>query len=84
MNDSGDSTRRARPIDPAKFRALATGVGHSAAMSERTGAARAQRVSEAAPPAQLAACPASEGRPAKYADQSFGPAAMMAGRRWGR
>lgn len=84
MNDSGDHTRRARPIDPAKFRALGTGVGHTAAVSAATGAARAQRVSEAAPPEQLAACPPSEGRPAKYADQSFGPAAMMAGRRWGR
>lgn len=84
MINSGDSTHRPRAIDPARFRALATGVGHSAAASERTGAARAQRVSEQAPPAQLAACPASEGRPARLADQSFGPATAMAQRRWSR
>ena len=84
MNDSGDNTHRPRAIEPSRFRAQATGVGQSRAQSAATGAARAQCVSDAAPPAQLAAPPAAEGRPAKYVDQTFGPAAMMASRRWGR
>ncbi len=84
MINSGDNTHRPRAIDPARFRALATGIGHSAAMSERTGANRAQRVSEQAPPEQLAACPTAEGRPAKLEAQVFGPATAMAQRRWSR
>ncbi len=84
MNDSGEFTHRPRAIDPARFRAQATGTGQTCAASAATGAARAQRVSEQAPPAQLAATPAAEGRPAKYEDQAFGPAQSMAGRRWGR
>ena len=84
MNDSGDHTHRARAIDPARFRALATGIGQSAARSEATGASRAQRVVECTPPAQRAATPAAEGYPAPLAEQGFGPASAMASRRWGR
>ena len=63
MNDSGNSTHRPRAINPADFRAQATGVGMSLGASRRTGAARAMEVVEHMPPAQRRAVPAAEGYP---------------------
>lgn len=67
MNDSGNSTHRARAINPADFRAQATGVGMSLGASRRTGAARAMEVVEHMPPAQRRAVPAAEGYPTSNA-----------------
>jgi hypothetical protein len=54
MNNAGDRTHKARAIDPAKFRNLATGVGQCADESEATGARRAQRAADCAPALQRA------------------------------
>ena len=63
MNNSGDSTHRPRAIDPANFRAQATGIGQSLGASRMTGSARAAEVVEHMPPAQRRAVPAAEGYP---------------------
>jgi hypothetical protein len=63
MNDSGSKTHRPRAIDPANFRAQATGIGQSLGASRMTGAARALEVVEHMPPRQRAAVPAAEGYP---------------------
>ena len=63
MNNSGNSTHKPRATDPAKFRAIATGVGYSQGASFRTGSARALEVVEHMPPAQRRAVPAAEGYP---------------------
>ena len=63
MNNSGNSTHKPRATDPAKFRAIATGVGYSQGASFRTGSARAIEVVEHMPPAQRRAVPAAEGYP---------------------
>lgn len=62
MNDSG-STHRPRAVDPAKFRAMATGIGQSQSGSLATGGARAQRSVDMAPPGCVATAPAAEGFP---------------------
>ena len=67
MNDSGNSTHKPRATDPAKFRAIATGVGYSQGASYRTGCARAIEVVEHMPPAQRRAVPAAEGYPTSNA-----------------
>jgi len=63
MNNSGDRTHRPRAIDPANFRAQATGIGQSLGASRTTGAMRAAEVVEHMPPAQRRAVPAVEGYP---------------------
>ena len=46
----GDSnTHKPRAVDPAQFRAQATGIGQTLAASRTTGQARAQRVASGAP-----------------------------------
>lgn len=60
----GDSTtHKPRAIDPANFRAQATGVGQTCGASRMTGAARAMEVVEHMPPAQRRAVPTAEGYP---------------------
>ena len=67
MNNSGNSTHKPRAIDPANFRAQATGIGQTLGASRRTGAERAMEVAQHMPPAQRAAVPAAEGYPrARY------------------
>lgn len=62
----GDSTtHKPRAIDPANFRAQATGVGQTCGASRMTGAARAMEVVEHMPPAQRRAVPAAEGYPTR-------------------
>lgn len=63
MNNSGSNTHRPRAIDPANFRAQATGIGQALGASRATGAARAMEVVEHMPPAQRRAVPAAEGYP---------------------
>ena len=64
MNNSGDRTHRPRAIDPANFRAQATGIGQTCGASRATGTLRAAEVVEHMPPAQRRAVPAAEGYPA--------------------
>lgn len=46
----GDSTtHKPRAVDPADFKAQATGIGQTLAASRATGRARAQRVASGAP-----------------------------------
>ncbi len=46
----GDSnTHKPRAVDPADFKAQATGIGQTLAASRATGQARAQRVASGAP-----------------------------------
>ena len=46
----GDSnTHKPRAVDPAQFRAQATGIGQTLVASRTTGQARAQRVASGAP-----------------------------------
>lgn len=52
MNNSGDSTHKPRAIDMQRFRDQATGIGQTRQASAMTGAARSQRVIDAAPKAQ--------------------------------
>ena len=68
----GDSTtHKPRAVDPAQFRAQATGVGQTRGASLLTGAARATEVVEHMPPAQRRAVPAAEGYPtATYEGQA--------------
>lgn len=63
MNNSGSSTHRPRAIDPANFRAQATGIGQTCGASRNTGAMRAAEVVEHMPPSQRRAVPAAEGYP---------------------
>jgi len=71
MKNPGNSTHKPRATDPAKFRAIATGVGYTQGASFRTGTARAIEVVEHMPPTQRAAVPAAEGYPtAAYEGQA--------------
>ena len=63
MNNSGDRTHKPRAIEPANFRAQATGIGQSTRAIRMTGAARAARVVAEAPANQIALAPAAEGYP---------------------
>jgi hypothetical protein len=63
--DSGNTTHRARAVDPAQFRAQATGIGMTRTASLATGAARAQRVVDQTDPACMVATPEAEGFPAR-------------------
>lgn len=63
--NSGDLTHRPRAVDPAQFRAQATGIGMTRSASLATGAMRAQRVVDATDPACLAVVPEAEGLPAR-------------------
>jgi len=63
--NSGDQTHRARAMDPAAFRAQATGIGQSAAASRATGGNRAQRVVDQTDPACMSVVPEAEGYPAR-------------------
>lgn len=64
----GDSTtHKPRAVDPAQFRAQATGVGQTRGASLLTGAARATEVVEHMPPAQRRAVPPAEGYPTRDA-----------------
>lgn len=58
-----NSTHAPRAIDPARFRAQATGIGQTRMASEMTGAARAMEVVDHMPPHCRAAVPAAEGYP---------------------
>lgn len=60
----GDSnTHKPRAVDPAQFRAQATGIGQTRGASLLTGRARAMEVVEHMPPAHRRAVPAAEGYP---------------------
>lgn len=63
MKTPDNMTHRPRAIDPARFRAQATGIGQSRAMSEMSGARRAMEVVEHMPEHCRAAVPAAEGYP---------------------
>lgn len=52
---------RTTAMDPARFRAQATGIGQTVQASAATGAARTARVVACMPPAQRAAVPRSAG-----------------------
>lgn len=67
MNNSGDRTHRPRAIDPANFRAQATGIGQTCGASRAAGAMRAAEVVEHMPPAQRRAVPPAEGYPTRDA-----------------
>lgn len=56
-----NSGNRTHAVDPAQFRAQATGIGQTRAASAATGAARTARVVACMPPAQRAAVPRSAG-----------------------
>lgn len=59
MKTSGGKTHQANAMPPEKFRAIATGIGQSQAMSHATGLARMAKV---VPTIKCpAAVPASEG-----------------------
>ena len=62
---SGDRTHPARAVDPAKFRAQATGIGMTQRASAATGAARAQRVVDQTDPACMSVVPEAEGFPSR-------------------
>ena len=64
MKTSTDKTHQTRAVDPARFRALATGIGQSQSMSAATGAMRAQCVANAMPSEQRAALVPVAGYPA--------------------
>lgn len=62
--DFGDKTHNATDAAKAQqFRAQATGIGQTCSASRVTGGMRAQRVSDAMPPAQRAALPETSGYP---------------------
>lgn len=63
MNNSGDRTHKPRAIEPANFRAQATGISQSTRSSRMTGASRAARVVAEAPAGRIALAPAAEGYP---------------------
>ena len=63
MKYSGDTTHPQYATSPQNFRAQATGIGQSQAMSRSTGAARAAEVVEHMPPEQRRAVPPSAGYP---------------------
>jgi hypothetical protein len=65
MNPSGDTTHRARAMDPAAFRAQATGIGMTVAASRATGGSRAQRVVDQTDPACMSVVPEAEGYPSR-------------------
>jgi hypothetical protein len=67
--NSGDQTHRARAMDPAAFRAQATGIGQSAAASRATGAMRAQRVVDQTDPSCMIVVPEAEGFPTRTPDE---------------
>lgn len=70
--NSGDFAHKPRAVDPAKFRAQATGIGVTLATSAQTGAARAQNVVDRTDPACMSVVPEAEGFPARTpADLSF-------------
>lgn len=52
---------RTTAMDPARFRAQATGIGQTTSASAMTGAMRTERVKACMPPAQRAAVPRSAG-----------------------
>jgi hypothetical protein len=52
MNNAGNSTHKARAVNPKVFRAAATGIGQQFSASARTGMARAQQAINCAPEAQ--------------------------------
>lgn len=81
MNPSGDTTHRARAMDPAAFRAQATGIGMTAAASSATGAARAQRVVDQTDPACMSVVPEAEGFPARSPTMDEIMASMRVGKR---
>jgi hypothetical protein len=59
--DFGNATHDYEPVDPVKFRAIATGIGQGQAQSEASGRVRSQRVSDSMPPKARAALPADGG-----------------------
>ena len=63
MKFGDTNTHKPRAIDPAQFRAQATGVGQTRGASYMTGCARAMEVVEHMPPAQRRAVPSAEGYP---------------------
>lgn len=64
MKTSTNFTHQTRAVDPASFRAKATGTGQSQSMSAASGAARAQCVSNSMPAKQRAALVPTAGYPA--------------------
>lgn len=64
MKTSTDATHQTRAVAPARFRALATGVGQSQSMSASSGAMRAQLVANTMPAMQRAALVPTAGYPA--------------------
>lgn len=71
--DFGSSTHAVNPTDPQKFRAQATGIGQSQAMSGDTGRRRAQYVVDCMSPEQRAAVPPGEGYPPTTAERMAAP-----------
>lgn len=65
ISPDDSTTHRARAVDPAQFRAQATGIGMTRSASLATGSARAQRVVDQADPQCLSAAPPAEGFPAR-------------------
>ena len=68
MNNAGSNTHKPRAIEPANFRAQATGIGQSTRASRMTGAARAAQVVAQGPDASIRLAPAAEGFPPPAAD----------------
>jgi hypothetical protein len=68
MKPFGDSTHPARAVDPAQFRAQATGIGQTRSASAATGGNRAQRVVDQTDPG-CRTWPAAEGFPSSTEDQ---------------
>ena len=64
MNNSGNSTHKARAVSPERFRAVATGIGQTQTASAATGAMRAMEVVEHMPEHCRRAVPVAEGYPA--------------------
>lgn len=73
MNNAGNSTHKPRAIEPANFRAQATGIGQSTRASRMTGASRAARVVAEAPAGCIAMAPAAEGFPPPPANDAALP-----------
>jgi len=61
MNNSGDSTHKARAVPPIDFRNQATGIGQQLSASRATGSVRNAIVSSSIPEHCRAAVPVAEG-----------------------
>jgi len=73
MNNAGNSTHKARAVDPKTFRNAATGIGQRLADSISTGARRAQQAINDAPASQRACADPSYPAPTMSPDGSWLP-----------